>query len=537
MAIKAQPMYVHLMAWDTSANAGKTGDAANFTLRVARDGTVVTRSSGSAIVELDATNAPGLYAVHLDASDMNGDVISLIGKSATSNVSLMPVSVTTNLGTVAAVSGAVGTVTGGIGGNLVGNVQGGVTGAVGSVTGGVGGNVVGNLQGSVAGVVGSVVGGIGGNLVGNVGGSVTGRVGSVAGGMGGNVVGSIQGSVTGGVASVAGDVTGNIQGSVAGRVGSVVGGIGGNVVGNVQGSVAGGVASVAGAVGSVTGGIGGNIVGSIQGSVTGAVGSVVGGVGGNLVGNVQGSVAGVVGSVVGGVGGNLVGNVQGSVIGGVGGVTVGTVSSLIVRSGTCAGGTLSYATLDAGASTVDNMYRGLIGRFVTGGTVEVRACATYVGSSKRFNLDRDVLQTIGATTTYDILAAQDTALADLSAGHYAVGDLAYAVNTTSGVTEAGVAGSVVAAMGTVTVGGVAGSVALTSTSANAVADAYLDRANGIETSVTPRQALRLLTAVLAGSAVAGSGSVTYYRRDGVTQAITVTHDTAGNRTLITIGTL
>lgn len=82
---------------------------------------------------------------------------------------------------VASVSGAVGSVTGNVGGNVVGSVA--------SVTGNVGGNVVGTVA--------SVVGNVGGNVVGTVGsvvgavGSVTGAVGSVTGNVGGNVTGSI----------------------------------------------------------------------------------------------------------------------------------------------------------------------------------------------------------------------------------------------------------------------------------------------------------------------------------------------------------
>lgn len=67
-----------------------------------------------------------------------------------------------------------------------------------SVTGNVGGDVVGSVA-SVSGAVGSVTG--------NVGGNVTGSVGSVAGNVGGNVTGS--------VASVVGNVGGNVVGSVA----------------------------------------------------------------------------------------------------------------------------------------------------------------------------------------------------------------------------------------------------------------------------------------------------------------------------------
>lgn len=76
-----------------------------------------------------------------------------------------------------------------------------VTGAVGSVTGNVGGNVVGTVA--------SVVGNVGGNVVGTVA-SVVGAVGSVTGNVGGNVVGtvaSVVGNVGGSVASVTAGVT------------------------------------------------------------------------------------------------------------------------------------------------------------------------------------------------------------------------------------------------------------------------------------------------------------------------------------------
>lgn len=61
---------------------------------------------------------------------------------------------------VASVSGAVGSVTGNVGGNVVGTVA--------SVVGNVGGNVVGTVA-SVVGAVGSVTGNVGGNVVGSVG--------------------------------------------------------------------------------------------------------------------------------------------------------------------------------------------------------------------------------------------------------------------------------------------------------------------------------------------------------------------------------
>lgn len=168
-----------------------------------------------------------------------------------------------NMGTVTSVSGAVGSVTGNVGGNVVGTVA-SVVGSVASVTGNVAGNVTGSV-GSVIGAVGSVTGAVG-SVTGNVGGNVTGSVGSVVGAVG-SVTGNVGGNVTGSVGSVVGTV-----GSVTGAVGSVIGNVGGSA------------ASVVGAVGSVTGNVSGNVTGSV-GSVLGAVGSVTG--------NVSGSVASV----------------------------------------------------------------------------------------------------------------------------------------------------------------------------------------------------------------------------------------------------
>ena len=95
--------------------------------------------------------------------------------------------------------GAVASVTGDVGGNVVGSVA-SVAGAVGSVTGNVGGSVLGSVTGAV------------GAVTGNVGGSVA----SVVGNVGGNVVGSVA-SVVGAVGSVAGLTPGNLDTTVSSR--------------------------------------------------------------------------------------------------------------------------------------------------------------------------------------------------------------------------------------------------------------------------------------------------------------------------------
>jgi hypothetical protein len=64
----------------------------------------------------------------------------------------------------------------------------------------------------------------------------------------------------------------------------------------------------------------------------------------------------------------------------------------------------------------------------------------------------------------------------------------------------------------------------------AQADALLNRVSGIETGVTPKQAMQRISAVLAGKVSgAGSGTEVFVGLDGVTERVTVTTDVSGNR--------
>lgn len=71
--------------------------------------------------------------------------------------------------------------------------------------------------------------------------------------------------------------------------------------------------------------------------------------------------------------------------------------------------------------------------------------------------------------------------------------------------------------------------------ANANADALLDRANGVETGITLRQALRLKLAALAGK-LSGAATTTVTIRDAndAKDRITATVDADGNRTAVTL---
>ena len=89
MAIKNKQLVVHYTAWDTANNVGKTGDVANHTIKVTKDG-----------VEAAATNSPaelsnGVYKITLTAAEMNGSFISVYGSSSTSDIVIIPIHMVT----------------------------------------------------------------------------------------------------------------------------------------------------------------------------------------------------------------------------------------------------------------------------------------------------------------------------------------------------------------------------------------------------------------------------------------------------------
>lgn len=77
---------IELYAYDYSTGAPKTGDAANLTFYVAKDGGSVTALADTSAAELSSTNAPGWYRCDLSASETNFDNALFSGKSSTSNV-------------------------------------------------------------------------------------------------------------------------------------------------------------------------------------------------------------------------------------------------------------------------------------------------------------------------------------------------------------------------------------------------------------------------------------------------------------------
>jgi len=83
---------VQFVAWDSGANAGKTGDGANFTLRWVKDGTSAALTT-TTVTEIDSTNCPGLYKVGISSTESDCNIGTLAGKSSTSGVSVVPVTI------------------------------------------------------------------------------------------------------------------------------------------------------------------------------------------------------------------------------------------------------------------------------------------------------------------------------------------------------------------------------------------------------------------------------------------------------------
>src|SRR5262245_27201836 len=92
MASRGQTVTINFVAWDTTNNVGKTGDSANFTLRWIKDGS--SNAPTNTCTQVDSTNAPGVYSLVLTATECTCDVGTLAGKSSTSGVSIMPLTLT-----------------------------------------------------------------------------------------------------------------------------------------------------------------------------------------------------------------------------------------------------------------------------------------------------------------------------------------------------------------------------------------------------------------------------------------------------------
>lgn len=251
-----------------------------------------------------------------------------------------------------------------------------------------------------------------------------------------------------------------------------------------------------------------------------------------------------------------------------------------VRSGTAQAGAVGQITLDAGASSVDNFYRGLGCYIVSGtGSGQVGIIYGYTGSTKVALISPQWRTAPDATSVFALQPTPGanvemwrtaqanvtqsgrpdvyvgaTAAGAITNSSFASGAIDATAIATDAITSAELAtsaatkirdtilsdstafaGASIAAIKAKT-DNLPASPAATSDvpTANQNADALLDRADGVETGYTLRQWLRLAGSVLLGKASGLATTTAVYRDLGDTKdRITATVDTNGNRTAIT----
>lgn len=85
-----------VFAWDAAAGAAKTGDSANITAQISKDGAACAASNDTNPTELDSTDAPGVYLFDLTQAETNADLIVFQAASSTSDIEFRPVVIYTD---------------------------------------------------------------------------------------------------------------------------------------------------------------------------------------------------------------------------------------------------------------------------------------------------------------------------------------------------------------------------------------------------------------------------------------------------------
>jgi hypothetical protein len=80
-----------VFAWDTVNRVAKTGDAANITGKISKDGGAAASTNDTNPTELDATNFPGIYIFDLTQAETNADLVIVQAKSSSTGIQILPV--------------------------------------------------------------------------------------------------------------------------------------------------------------------------------------------------------------------------------------------------------------------------------------------------------------------------------------------------------------------------------------------------------------------------------------------------------------
>lgn len=90
---------IAVYAYDATTAAGtdpsKTGDAANITARISKDGAASAATNDVNPTELDSTNHKGIYLFDLTQAETNADMVIITAKSSTANIIIDPIMIYT----------------------------------------------------------------------------------------------------------------------------------------------------------------------------------------------------------------------------------------------------------------------------------------------------------------------------------------------------------------------------------------------------------------------------------------------------------
>lgn len=192
------------------------------------------------------------------------------------------------------------------------------------------------------------------------------------------------------------------------------------------------------------------------------------------------------------------------------------------RNGTAQAGGTTSITLDAGASSTDNLYTGQYVKLYSGtGTGQTRLITAYNGTSKVATVDHAWITNPDATSLFSVIAIQGAPQDSSLNFTGSIASVVGGVTVTTNNDKTGYTASTVSDKTGYSLSG--GGI-----------DAILDQASGIEANVTPRQGLRLMLAALAGKlSGAATTSVTIRDTNDTKNRISATVDANGNRTALT----
>lgn len=82
---------VAVYAFGTVAGVGKSGDAANITARITKDGGASAATNDANPTEIDATFMPGLYLFDMTQAETNADLVIVHPLTVTADIQIEPI--------------------------------------------------------------------------------------------------------------------------------------------------------------------------------------------------------------------------------------------------------------------------------------------------------------------------------------------------------------------------------------------------------------------------------------------------------------